>query len=186
MMDRRKKDKNEFAQIPIDIARVTRVVKGGRRFRFRAAVVIGNRKGKVGFGIGKGPDVSVAINKGYNKAKKAMVDVPIVNGTLPHEISVKYGATSIFLKPAQPGTGIIAGSALRAVLELAGIKDIFGKIYGSTNKINNAKAVIRGLAAERKVEDVARERGIAVEDLEPTIREKKSAKKIVKEIKEKA
>lgn len=155
-----KREKSEFGQVLIDVARVTRVVKGGRRFRFRAAVVIGNKKGKVGFGVAKGPDVSVAMSKAFTKAKQNIVEVLIVNDTIPHEITYKNGASIIFLKPAPKGTGIIAGSAVRPVIELSGIKNIFSKVHGTSNKINNAKTVIKALQLQRNAKLIAHDRGI--------------------------
>lgn len=162
-----KKERSEYGQIVLDVARVARVVKGGRRFRFRVVVAIGNKKGKIGLGIAKGPDVSVAMNKANMKAKKNLVELLIVNGTIPHETMVKYGSTTIFLKPAPQGAGIIAGSALRSVIELSGIKNIFSKIHGSTNKINTARAVLEALSSLRNPEMVARERGVDVSRLQP-------------------
>ena len=123
---------------------MARVVKGGKRFKFRAAVAIGDRKGRVGFGLGKGSDVAQSVQKAVHHAKKNMITVPIVNGTIPFEIKVKYNSAVIYLKPAPAGRGINAGGAVRAVSELAGIKDIIGKILSrSGNKINNARATLK-------------------------------------------
>jgi len=146
--DRRKKPervKDEFDQKLIDIARVTRVMAGGKRMSFRACMVIGDRKGKVGMGLRKGADVSVAINKAVRAAKKQMIDVNIVNDTIPRKVVIKHGAARIMLKPAPSGTGVIAGGAIRSVLELAGIKNIVSKMMGTKNKVNNVKATIEGL-----------------------------------------
>lgn len=140
-----KKERSEFDQTLLDLARVTRVVKGGRRFRFRATVVIGNRKGRVGVGVAKGADVSNAMQKAVNDAKKHMINVNIRKGTIPHEIFVKLGSARIIMKPAIEGRGIIAGGAVRAVVELAGIKDIVSKSLGTANKLNVARAAIEGL-----------------------------------------
>lgn len=139
---KRKREKSDVDQVLLDVARVTRVVGGGRRFSFRAAVAIGNRKGRAGFGIAKGADVSAAVDKAVNKAKKNMVDVPITHGTIPHDVKVKVGSAEITLRPARLGAGIIAGGALRSLCELAGIKDVVGKMYGTDNIMNNAYAVI--------------------------------------------
>ena len=138
------REKKEFEERVLDLARVARVVKGGKRFKFRAAVAIGDRKGRVGFGLGKGSDVAQSVQKAVHHAKKNMITVPIVNGTIPFEIKVKYNSAVIYLKPAPAGRGINAGGAVRAVSELAGIKDIIGKILSrSGNKINNARATLK-------------------------------------------
>jgi len=142
----------EFDQKTLDIARVTRVTKGGKRMRFRALVVQGNRKGRVGFGIAKGADVAISVNKAGNRAKKKMIDVPFKNDTIPHEIRAKYAAARVMLKPAVRGSGIKAGGAVRAVLEVAGIPNVTGKIMGSKNKINNVKATFKALESLAKVE----------------------------------
>ena len=133
--------KREFDQKVVEIKRVTRVVAGGKRMRFRALVVIGDHKGKVGIGLRKGVDVAEAVNKAVNAAKKNMVTVPLENDTIPHEVKFKYNSSKIILLPAAPGTGIIAGGALRSIIELAGIKNILSKMVGSSNKVNNIKAV---------------------------------------------
>ncbi|MBI2454218.1 MAG: 30S ribosomal protein S5 [Parcubacteria group bacterium] len=142
---REKRDK-EFEEKVLEVARVARVVAGGKRFRFRAAVAIGDKKGRVGFGLGKGADVAQSVAKAVHQAKKGLVRVPIVNGTIPFEIKVKYNSAVVFLKPAPPGRGINAGGAIRVVSELAGIKDIIGKVISrSGNKINNARATLKAL-----------------------------------------
>ncbi len=141
-----KREKPEFEQKMIDLARVTRVVKGGRRFSFRASVVIGNRKGKVGFGVAKGGDVSVAIGKAVVDAKKNMIFVKRHNTTIAFDVKEKYGAVKIMLRPAKKGRGVVAGGAMRAVLELAGIKDVVAKSIGASNKLNVARATLRALA----------------------------------------
>lgn len=139
---RGKREKPEYDQKLLDLARVARVVKGGRRFRFRATLVIGNRKGKVGVGVGKGADVSDAIKKAFDDGKKNMISVTLLKNTIPHEISYKLGSARIILKPASPGRGIIAGGAIRTVVDLAGIKDIVSKSLGTSNKLNVARATI--------------------------------------------
>ena len=150
--DRRTEEvKDEFEQKIIDIARVTRVMAGGKRMRFRACVVIGNRDKKVGIGLAKGADVSMAVSKAVNKARKNIIDVPIINNTIPHEVYNKFGAAKVLLKPAKEGRGIIAGGAVRAVVELAGIKNIVSKILGTNNKINNVKCTIKALQALKPV-----------------------------------
>jgi small subunit ribosomal protein S5 len=135
----------EFEQKVIDVARVTRVVAGGKRMRFRTCVVIGDQKSKVGVGIAKGADVTLSINKAVNAAKKRLLQAPIVNETIPCKVIKKFGAAKVLLKPAPRGTGVIAGGPVRAVVELAGIKNIVSKMLGSSNKINNVKATILAL-----------------------------------------
>jgi small subunit ribosomal protein S5 len=135
----------EFEQKMIDIARVTRVMAGGKRMRFRACVAIGNRKGRVAIGLAKGADVTGAVTKAVNKAKKDFIDIPIVNETIPHEVFQKLGAARMLLKPAKKGRGIIAGGVVRIILELSGVKNVTSKILGTGNKVNNAKCAIEAL-----------------------------------------
>lgn len=137
------REKKEFEEKVLQIDRVTRVVAGGRRLRFRAAVVVGNRAGKVGMGVAKANDVTEAIAKATTAAKKNIVTVPIKNETIPFEMKEKFNATTILLKPAHKGTGLIAGGVVRNVLELAGVKNVISKIYGSTNKINCLHTIFR-------------------------------------------
>ncbi len=144
-MMRGKREKSEYDQKLLEASRVARVVKGGKRFSFRALVVIGNRKGKVSVGIAKGADLTDATQKAVTRAKKNIIIVPIVNGSIPHEVYQKYGASKIFLKPAPKGSGIIAGGAVRNILELAGINNASGKILGSNSKLNCAMAAIAAL-----------------------------------------
>ena len=143
---RGKKEKPEFDQKLLDLARVTRVVKGGRRFRFRATLVIGNRKGKVGVGVGKGADVSDAIRKAFDDAKKNLITVKMTKNSIAHEIIFKSRSAKIILKPALEGRGIIAGGAVRTVVEFAGIKDIVSKSLGTANKLSVARAAVEALA----------------------------------------
>lgn len=142
-----RREKPEFDQKLLDLARVTRVVKGGRRFRFRATLVIGDRKGKVGVGVAKGSDVSDAIQKAYNDAKKNMITVKLSGNTIPHDISMKLGSAKVLLKPASEGRGVIAGGAVRSVVDLAGIRDIVSKSLGTSNKLNVARVTIEALKA---------------------------------------
>ncbi len=135
----------EFEQKMIDIARVTRVMAGGKRMRFRACVAVGNKKGRVAIGLAKGADVTMAVTKAVNKAKKNFIDIPIVNETIPHEVFQKLGSAKILFKPAKKGRGIIAGGAVRVLLELSGIKNITSKILGTGNKVNNVKCTIEAL-----------------------------------------
>lgn len=134
----------------LDVARVVRVVKGGRRFRFRASVIVGDRAGRVGFGIGKSRDIQQALQKAQNQATKNVISIPIENGTIPHQTEAKYKGAQVFLKPAKPGTGLIAGGTVRAVADLAGITDLVAKRHGSANKLTNAVATLNALQALRK------------------------------------
>lgn len=143
---RPKREKPEFDQHILDLARVTRVTKGGKQLSFRATVIIGDRKGQVGYGIDKGKDVQIAVEKAVNQAKKNMIRVPIVEETVPHRVEAKFKAGRVMIKPAPRGSGIIAGSALRTVLDLAGIPNASGKILGRTNnKLTNVKAAFEAL-----------------------------------------
>lgn len=152
------KEKNiggkEFEQRVIDLARVTRVMAGGKRMSFRACLAVGDKKNKVGLALAKGSDVSTAINKASTAARKMMISVKIINGTIPHRIKEKFKAAEVLLKPAPPGTGVIAGGTVRAVLELAGIKNVVSKMLGSKNKMNNAKAVINALKKLRDIKTI--------------------------------
>jgi len=141
---------SEYIEKVIQLDRISRTVKGGRRIRFRALVVIGNKKGRVGIGIAKAQEVVVAINKAINVAKKNIVDITIIKDTIPHEMKIKHGSALVFLKPARPGTSIIAGGSVRAVLELAGIKNVVAKILGTSNKINNVQATFLALQKFKK------------------------------------
>jgi len=136
------------------ISRVTRVTAGGKRFRFRVLVVCGNKNGKVGIGIGKAPDLTDAINKATNRAKKNLFEVPIVNDTIPFPVEAKWHGAHIYLKPSKKGAGVIAGSVLRAIFELGGIKNISGKMIASSNKINNAQATILALKKLKWIKEI--------------------------------
>ena len=146
---KRSREPKETDEHVLQVARVTRVVKGGRRMRFRVAVVIGNRQGKVGIGIGKAAEVQAAVQKASAQARRHMIRVPLVKGTIPHEIDCKFKAARIRMLPAGEGTGIIAGGALRPILELAGVKNILSKRYGSSNQLVNAQAAIKALSMLR-------------------------------------
>ena len=157
--------KNEFSERVININRVAKVVKGGRRFSFSALVVIGDGKGRVGVGHGKAQEVPVAIKKAVEDAKKNIINISIINTTIPHKIIGKFGACSVLLKPAANGTGVIAGGPARAVLELAGIKNILTKSLGSSNKNNMVYATIEGLASMKCADEVAKLRGKTIDEL---------------------
>ena len=140
------REKPEFDQYVLDLARVTRVTKGGKHMSFRACIILGDRHGRVGFGLAKGKDVQLGVEKAVNQAKKHMITVPIVNGTIPHAIVYKFKAATVFLKPAPQGSGIIAGGAVRAMLELAGVPNVSSKILGKTkNKVTIVKATFNAL-----------------------------------------
>lgn len=153
--DKKNENKEEFEQQILDIARVTRVMAGGKRMNFRACVAVGDRNGKIGVGLAKGADVAIAVNKAANQAKKDMVSVPLVYETIPHEIKYKYGAAEILFKPSKQGRGIIAGGIVRVILELSGIKNVTSKILGTNNKMNNAKCTVEALRNLKRV-DVSR------------------------------
>lgn len=140
-----RREKPEYEQKLLELARVTRVVKGGRRFRFRATVVAGNRNGKVGVGVGKGVDVSEAVRKAFNGARKKMIQVRRHNSTIACDSKAKVGSARVMLKPAKPGRGIVAGGAVRAVVDLAGIRDVVSKSLGSANKLSLARATVKAL-----------------------------------------
>lgn len=144
-------EREEFEQRILDIARVTRVMAGGKRMSFRACVAVGNKKGKVGVGVGKGFDVTMAINKAAKRAKQELVEVPIVDGTIPHEVFNKFGASRLLFKPARKGKGIIGGSSVRLVLEVSGLTNVSSKILGTKNKVSNAKGTIEAFTKMKKV-----------------------------------
>lgn len=162
---RRREVEKEFEERVVVINRVTKVVKGGRRFRFAALVVVGDKKGRVGFGTGKANEVPDAIKKAVEDATKNVVTIPLVNGTIPHVVTGVYGAGEVFLRPATEGTGVIAGGAIRAVLELAGVTDVLSKCIGSRTPINMVRATIEGLTSLKTVNDVAKLRDLKVEEV---------------------
>ncbi|MBQ1572002.1 MAG: 30S ribosomal protein S5 [Clostridiales bacterium] len=164
-MSREEKKDKEFEERVIHISRVSKTVKGGKNMRFAALVVIGDRKGRVGKGIGKSTEVPDAIRKGIEEAKKNIVEVSIVNGTIPHETLGEFAAAQIVMKPAANGTGVIAGGPVRSVCELAGITDIRTKSIGSNNPNNMVNATIEGLKSLKSAEEVARLRGKSVDEI---------------------
>jgi len=165
----------EYEQRIIDLARVTRVMAGGKRMRFRACVAIGNKKGEVGIGLAKGADVTLAVNKAVNKAKKSLITIPLIKDTIPHIVVIHDKAVNILLKPAPQGTGIKAGGAVRVIFEIAGVPNIVAKILGTNNKINNVKALIKALKTFKV--------GVKKQGFKEVVLEKEEIKKATKEIK---
>ncbi len=161
----RERDNSGFEETVVRVNRVAKVVKGGKRFSFSALVVVGDRKGKVGFAIGKAGEVPEAIRKAVEQAKKNLVTVPMVEKTIPHLVNLQIGSAKVLLKPAAPGTGVIAGGSMRAVLELAGIHDILCKSLGSNNPINVVMATIEALRSLKTAEQVAALRGKTVKEI---------------------
>jgi small subunit ribosomal protein S5 len=164
-IERVKAAETELKEQLVTVNRVSKVVKGGRRFSFSAIVVVGDGNGVVGYGLGKAGEVTNAISKGIDDAKKNLIKVPIINGTVPHNIETKFGASRVMLKPAAPGTGVLAGGAMRKVLETAGIKDVLGKCQGSTNPHNVVKATLKALSEMRDPSAVAKLRGISLQQV---------------------
>ncbi len=162
---RREREPDIYEDRVVSINRVSKVVKGGRRIRFSALVVVGDKNGTVGFGLGKAQEVPDAIKKAIQNARKSLKKISLVHGTIPHEVTGVFGAGKVFLKPASEGTGVIAGGAVRTICELAGINDILSKSIGSKTPINVVRATFAGLESLRTIEDAAALRGLSVEEL---------------------
>jgi small subunit ribosomal protein S5 len=160
-------EQNQYDERVIQINRVAKVVKGGRRFSFTALVVVGDGKGRVGIGYGKAKEVPAAIQKGMESARRAMVNVAMAGQTVVHQTTGEHGASRVLIKPAAPGTGVIAGGAVRQILEAAGVKDALAKSLGSPTHLNVAKAAMNALANQRRPDEVARLRGKQAEDIVP-------------------
>ncbi len=159
------KPQSEWTETVVQISRVTKVVKGGKKLSFRAIVIVGNKKGQVGIGCAKASEVIIAIQKAIADGRKNVITVPIFKKTIPHPVKAKSGAGAVMLKPASEGTGIIAGGAVRSVLELAGIENIFGKSQGSKSPLNNAYATLNALKALTPFSDVAKKRGLTIAEI---------------------
>lgn len=179
--DDRSAEEKQFDERVVNIDRVARVVKGGRRFRFRALVVVGDHKGRVGIGISKGADVTTAVTKAVEVAKKNFVNIPLHNGTIPHEAEAKVSGAKIMIKPAAPGTGLIAGGVVRTVLEVAGVSNVLSKSLGSSNKINTSYATLAALQSIRP-----REKWLNYKAKDPKVKAESAEKKVSKAAKAKA
>jgi small subunit ribosomal protein S5 len=158
-------DELELEERVVQINRVSKVVKGGRRFSFSTVVVVGDGKGHVGVGMGKASEVPEAIRKGVEAAKKNVIRIPMVNNTIPHDVITRFSASKVMLRPAAPGTGVIAGSGVRPVVEAAGIKDLLSKAYGSNNKVNVVKATFQALGELSSLDEMARQRDMTPREL---------------------
>jgi small subunit ribosomal protein S5 len=165
--EREKDDREELSERVVHIARTAKVVKGGRRFAFRAVVVVGDKKGRVGVGVGKAREVPDAIRKATERARKGMVKIPLLGTTIPHTVEASFGAGKVFLKPASPGTGVIAGGGVRAVVEAAGVSDVLSKSLGSDNILNVVQATFAALQEIKDYRVEAERRGVEAKKLAP-------------------
>jgi small subunit ribosomal protein S5 len=167
LADKKEKDKNTDGLLEklVQVNRVAKVVKGGRTFSFTALTVVGDGKGKVGFGRGKAREVPIAIQKAMEAARRNMITVDLNGNTIFYPVKARHGAANIYMQPASEGTGVIAGGAMRAVLELAGVQNVLAKCYGSTNPVNVVRATIRGLTEMRSPDEIAAKRGLTVEEI---------------------
>ncbi len=166
-MARQQREESQYDERVVEINRVAKVVKGGRRFSFTALCVVGDGAGKVGIGYGKAKEVPAAIQKGMEEVRKSMMTVPMAGQTIIHKVIGEHGASRVLLKPAAPGTGVIAGGSIRQILEAAGIKDVLAKSLGSPNHLNTAWATMKGLRGQRRPDEVARLRGKTPEEVTP-------------------
>ena len=167
----RSEEGGDLQEHVVQINRVAKVMSGGRRFNFSTTVVVGDGKGRVGVGIGKANEVPDSIRKGVDVARKSMIEVPLEGRTIPHEVEVKYGGARVMMRPAAPGTGLVAGGGVRAVVEAAGIHDILAKSLGSANPVNVTKAAIKALSQLESADSVAARRGVSVQRLRPSKQE---------------
>ena len=187
---KQKREKPEFDQQIVDLARVTRVTEGGKQLSFRVCIIIGNRKGRVGYGVAKGKDVQIAVEKAVRQAKKNIIDIPFVNGTIPHRVEAKFKAAKVMIKPAPKGSGIIAGGATRLILDMAGLPNASSKMLGkTTNKLTNVLATFKALQSflpkaivESKVRETKKSKNVVkkvvlTEEKKPVV--KKTVKKVV-------
>lgn len=172
MFDKNFEEQEQLEERVVSLTRVAKVVKGGRNFGFRAVVVVGDRNGSVGVGIGRAREVPDAIRKGSERARRNMKKIPLVGTTIPHPVTSKFSAAKVLLKPASPGTGVIAGSAVRAVVEAAGIRDILTKSLGSANQLNVVQATMQGLLQLKDLDEEARRRGKQPVEISPFWRRK--------------
>jgi len=184
----KKREKPEFEQRLVDIARVTRVMAGGKRLRFRACIVIGDSQKKISWGVAKGADVAIAINKAVAQARKGLRKFNTNNDTIPHEVKAKFKSAQIFLKPAPEGRGVIAGGVARDVLELAGIKDVIAKMYGSKNKINNVRCIFKALdkLKEQENKEIEEPKAKETEDLSKEVVQGEPKNKKTEDLKDKS